>query len=103
MKKRTIFIIIFLLLFIVIIASSLVFFNESKMTKRGDLLIEKVEEFRYKNNRLPVSLNELGIEENIEGPLFYEKLDSTENYLIWYGTILGESVTYDSSKKEWSK
>tara|TARA_B110000967_G_C18854395_1_gene546349 strand:+ start:1522 stop:1833 length:312 start_codon:yes stop_codon:yes gene_type:complete len=103
MKKRTISIIIFLLLFIVIIASSLVFFNESKMMKRGDLLIEKVEEFRYKNNRLPVSLNELEIEENIEGPLFYEKLDSTENYLIWYGTILGESVTYDSSKKEWNK
>jgi hypothetical protein len=36
----------------------------------------------------------------MEGPLFYEKRDSV-NYMVYFGTSLGESMIYYSDTKEW--
>jgi hypothetical protein len=47
-------------------------------------------------------MSELGIKEEMDGPFYYEKNDITNSYLVWYGTILGESVTYDSTTKKWN-
>ena len=67
----------------------------------GNRLIGLVEEYRDSNGRLPENLGEIGVAESLEGPLYYQKLDSV-NYLMWFGTDLGESITYSSVTKEWN-
>ena len=62
------------------------------------MVINKVEEFRIREKRLPRSLKELGIRETEEGPIYYRQL-SDYRYEVWYGANLGESVTYDSERK----
>jgi hypothetical protein len=42
----------------------------------------------------------IGIEEKEEGPIYYRK-ESETKFVLWFGTILGESVTYNSDTKEW--
>ncbi|HXG84427.1 MAG TPA: hypothetical protein VNI84_10400 [Pyrinomonadaceae bacterium] len=49
---------------------------------------------------MPDSLNEIGIEEKEEGPIYYEK-ESESRYVLWFGKQLGESATFDSDTKEW--
>jgi hypothetical protein len=38
----------------------------------------------------------------VDRELFYSKWDSV-NYLVWYGTDLGESMTYYSDSKKWEE
>jgi hypothetical protein len=72
---------------------------QSRQTE-GDEVVAKVEQFHVSKNRLPKSLNEIGINETEEGPIHYKQLSETR-YQVWYGTSLGESVTYDSDRKTW--
>jgi hypothetical protein len=74
----------------------------STQSKRnqGDEIIAKVEQFKIREKRLPKSLDEVGVRESEEGPIFYRQL-SESRYELWYGTTLGESVTYDSDRKTW--
>jgi hypothetical protein len=68
--------------------------------KAAEQHISKVENFSRANGRLPDSLRELGVPESEEGPIYYRRLtDST--YEIWFGTGLGESVTYNSDTATW--
>ena len=48
-------------------------------------------------------MEELGIKEE-EGvdALYYQKRDSN-NYILWFGTTLGESVIYYSDSKTWGR
>jgi hypothetical protein len=68
--------------------------------KQGDEMIVKVEQFKIREKRLPRSLEEIGMRETEEGPIYYRQL-SESRYEIWYGTSLGESVTYDSDRNTW--
>ncbi|HLM02737.1 MAG TPA: hypothetical protein VK400_16915 [Pyrinomonadaceae bacterium] len=74
-------------------------FFQSKQ-KQAIAIIEKIEGFKVKENRLPNSLSEIGVAETEEGPIYYRKISETR-YEVWYGTKLGESVTYDSERKTW--
>lgn len=62
--------------------------------------IRKIEEFHETNGRLPENLKEIGIEERLEGPLFYDRVEN-EDYIIWFGTTLGESEKYESKTGCW--
>lgn len=82
---------------------------QSHMSKRarelktqGDELIARIESFKRRNDRLPRTISELGLEEKLEGPIYYQQQDSS-SYIIWFGMELGESITYDSTTKKWSK
>ncbi|MEO5857707.1 MAG: hypothetical protein ABIR33_02040 [Pyrinomonadaceae bacterium] len=68
--------------------------------KQGDEIIAKVEQFKIRERRLPKSLNEVGVPESEDGPLYYRQL-SESHYELWCGSGLGESVTYDSDRKTW--
>lgn len=74
--------------------------SDKSLIKQGNKLVEKVEEYKKDTGKLPSELKDLGIKETMEGPLFYEKKDSI-NYIIWFGTTLGESMIYYSDTKEW--
>lgn len=99
MKKKVIIIILFLS-FIGFCVFLLKKTNEEKMINEGNEIIKKIELYKKRKGFLPKTLEEIGIEEKMEGPLYYEKLD-TINYIIWFGTSLGESVIYYSDTEKW--
>jgi hypothetical protein len=68
--------------------------------KAAEQIILKIDAYSHENGRLPASLNEIGVRESEEGPIYFHRLtDST--YEVWYGTSLGESVTYNSATATW--
>jgi hypothetical protein len=93
---------------IAVIISLLIFFTihllsrTSRLKSEGDEIICKIEAFNKENGRLPDSLSEIGIEEKLEGPIYYDKKDDSE-YIVWFGAGLGESVIYHSTTKEWDE
>jgi hypothetical protein len=68
--------------------------------REGAEVVKKIEEFKSREHRLPKSLSEIGIAESEDGPIYYRQISETR-YEVWYGTSLGESVTYDSDQKTW--
>jgi len=73
--------------------------RDRKLISRGNEIIQRIEAFKSNQKRLPNSLSEVGIGEE---ELFYNKYDSI-HYIVWYGTSLGESVTYYSDSKKWEE
>lgn len=78
------------------------FSRVNKLKNQGNEIIVRIENFRNSNDRVPRSLAEIGIEEKLEGPIYYEKKGGSQ-YILWFGMELGESVTYDSNTKQWSR
>ena len=72
----------------------------SRRIEKGNEIVNKIENFRRENGKIPESLTELGIEVKEEGPIYYRK-ESGSRYVVWLGRELGESVTYDSDIHEW--
>ncbi len=67
----------------------------------GNSIVEKIEIYKVKQGYLPNSLKDINQEEVINKVLFcYEKVDST-NYMVWFGTTVGEGVYYYSDSKQW--
>jgi hypothetical protein len=64
----------------------------------GNAIVSKIETFRRETGRLPNSLSEIGVEERESGPDYCKT--SRNGYIVWYGTTLGESDTYDSQTKK---
>ena len=71
------------------------------LIKEGDEIVSKIETFRKGKGMLPNSISEVGIKEQEEGPIYYDKKSDTK-YVLWFGTELGESVSYDSDSKKWT-
>lgn len=92
-----IIVILILPLVIILIGGEISTFNTESKAKR---IVDKVEEFKKTNKRLPDTLADLGIQETKIGSIYYEKL-SKDHYIVWYGTVLGESTTYDSYIQKW--
>ena len=68
--------------------------------KLGNEIIEKIEQFKTHEKRLPETLDEIGVPVSESGPIYYRRVGE-DRYQLWYGTALGESVTYDSDRKDW--
>ena len=68
----------------------------------AEMLIEKVETFKKTNNRLPKNVTELGLTEKMDSPAFYQ-METDTTYIVWFGLSVGESKTYKSSTKKWTK
>lgn len=67
----------------------------------GNTIVKKIDEYKTENGTLPISLVEIEQDEIIDGVLFcYEKIDSI-NYIVWFGTTLGEGMYYFSDTREW--
>lgn len=73
----------------------------SKNKKIGNDIIERIEVFREQNDSLPNSLEEMGQNSIINDVYFcYWEIDSC-NYMLWFGTYLGEGIYYYSDSKQW--
>jgi len=86
---------------ILIVSVSLVGACTNSKKADADAVIGKIEAFQRENSRLPESLSEVGVSEKEEGPVYYQKKNSS-SYEVWYGTSLGESEVYDSIKGSWN-
>jgi len=67
--------------------------------RAGNRIISAVESFKAAHHRLPASLAEMNIEEE---RVYYCRAKTDGQYLVWFGTTLGESKTYDSRTARWS-
>ncbi len=74
--------------------------REKNKIKMGNEIVNEIENFKENKGKLPETLSEIGIKEKEEGPIYYKKQNETK-YILWFGTTLGESVTYNSDTKEW--
>jgi len=98
---------IILVLGILVLFCTILFFylryeRDYRLMKEGNILVEKIENFRMVHNRLPNSLNEIGVEEKQDGidTLYYDKKSSL-HYIVYFGMGLGESKTFYSDSKQW--
>ena len=74
--------------------------EDKNYKKRGEFLISKIEEYHKQKNRLPDSLSDLEIAEEMgEGP-YYEKKDSL-HYIIYFNIGFDNTKIYYSETKEW--
>ena len=87
------------LLALILISLSCSLNGKDKM-RTGNEIVNKIENFKKAKGKLPETLSEIGIEEKEEGPIYYKK-ESETKYILWFGTTLGESVSYNSDTKEW--
>lgn len=71
-----------------------------KEVRRGNAIISKIDAFHRQRRRLPTSMDEIGISAPDANRFFYEKC-SDRRFLVWFGTRLGESMTYDSDALKW--
>jgi hypothetical protein len=72
-----------------------------KNKKAGNTIIKKIELYKNTNGYLPNSLQEIEQNEVINNVLFcYERIDSV-NYMVWFGTTLGEGIYYYSDTQQW--
>lgn len=61
-------------------------------------LVTRVEDYKQENKKLPVSVEELGLED-VENTMAFNEKTSDSTYIIWYGTSLGSSLVYRSETK----
>jgi hypothetical protein len=95
--KRTFFLAAYALALTVVISGC---WRASKRDA-SNVAIAKIEEFKNAKGRLPDSLSEAGAPDGGESCPCYCKTDDG-GYLVWYGTSLGKSETYDSESRKWS-
>lgn len=68
--------------------------------RTGNEIVSRVALFQARHNgALPETLEQVGISID-EQRVFYKKVD-THSYIVWFGTTVGESETYDSRTKKW--
>ena len=76
--------------------------RERDLMAKGKELVEKVEEYKTKNHKLPGSLLDIGIIQNetTETQFNYEKRNN-DHYVIWLGISAEDSKFYYSDTKKW--
>ena len=66
---------------------------------KAEETIEKIEEYKKTHARLPISLNEIGLDNNT-GPVFYDLLNNS-HYQLFYAVQSGEIWAYNTIEKQW--
>ena len=100
LTKKIILTLVLFILIITVVYLYLSYLENQKYEKQGAKLIAKIEVYRKQNNRLPKSINDVGLVESMnEGP-FYERIDNF-NYIIFFNIGFDNKKTYYSQIKEW--
>lgn len=60
----------------------------------------KIDAYRQRMGRVPSSLEDVGVHVSEDGPIYYERCSDT-HYILWFGTRLGESMSFDSANRTW--
>lgn len=73
----------------------------SQLQSEAEPFIAAAESYRTHHGEYPVSLPILTTPEHPDGELFYQR-EPDGSFIIWHGTILGESTIYHSTTGRWS-
>jgi hypothetical protein len=60
----------------------------------------ELEMYRQRYQQYPNSLVQIGVVEQEEGPIHYQR-QSEDRYILWFGSHLGESKTFHSGAGDW--
>ena len=88
------------LIITVIIIIGLQYQEDKNYEMQGEELIDKIETFRHRHNRLPNSYLELGLVEPMDEGPYFEKVDSI-NYKVFFHIGFDDIKIYFSKNKEW--
>lgn len=72
----------------------------SRGVKRGNGIVRLVDVSCEREGKLPESLSEVGIPDTDQDRYFYQPCTDGQ-YIVWFGTRLGESMIYDSATRKW--
>jgi hypothetical protein len=72
----------------------------SDKISQGNRDAQKLDACLKRTGHLPEHLEDVGEMVSESGPIYYEKCSDTR-YVLWFGTTLGESVTFDSANHSW--
>jgi len=103
MKKiiLPVFIIFIISIFIVSFFNLFPRYIHHRNKKLAMTMVEKIESYRLKYNKLPINETEIGYPATMEGPIHYNKYDDV-NYIVSYPIGFGESISFSSKTKKWS-
>jgi hypothetical protein len=68
---------------------------------QGNEVVRKVELFRRTHGKLPSTIADLTVSNSLADRFYYQRCDENR-YIVWFGTTLGESLTYDSGSRDWA-
>jgi hypothetical protein len=66
----------------------------------GNRIAREIDAYSQRQGHLPSSLEDVGEHESEDGPIYY-MLCGNSHYILWFGTMLGHSMTYDSVSRSW--
>jgi hypothetical protein len=75
--------------------------RENELIKKGNDIVEKVELFKQEHNRLPISLEEIGLEEEQGANAIYYDIRSNSNYTVSFMMSIDYNKFYYSDTKQW--
>ena len=76
--------------------------EDKNYKEKGQKLVVKVEEYRKQHGKLPQSITDLGIKEEMgEGP-YYEKIDNAK-YEVYFNIGFDNTLTYYSDTEKWKE
>lgn len=78
----------------------LIISNTNSYIKQGNIIVEKVEEYRQQYNKLPKIITDLNIKESMGTGPYYELIDSTK-YIVYFNIDFDNTFIYSSNTKEW--
>lgn len=72
------------------------------LIEQGNSIVQKIEKYKTEYNKLPNSLEDIGIPvvSEIDPPLYYEKRDSI-HYTVAFSTSPDNSKIYYSDSRKW--
>jgi hypothetical protein len=72
----------------------------SREFRQGNEIVRSIDAFRERGGKLPASLSEVGVTGKDQDRYFYQACVNGQ-YIVWFGTTLGKSMTYDSATHKW--
>jgi len=99
LKKYTIWALVGILA-VVLFVFAMTRWEDYKLKKKGNEIVKTVEHFKAEHGRLPESLAEMGLVDDMVTQPFYTKRSDT-TYDLYYGFGFDEGLMYSSDTKKW--
>ena len=96
---RLLFVVSMTLLIIVAAPTIAPKWRQMELMRQSEPIHEALKAYHQKHGGYPESLDPIGISSREEGPIYYQREGGS--YLLWFGTSLGESLTYRSNEGKW--
>ncbi|HZX58825.1 MAG TPA: hypothetical protein VFE54_08870 [Mucilaginibacter sp.] len=77
--------------------------GDETLMKEGNRLIEKIEQYKAKNHRLPEYIEDLKLNLPDNYPLNYNRGKGSDNYVVSFQIGFFKDIVYHSDTRKWVK